>query len=114
MYISKSQREDFKAQLKESLDNLMYRVEWEKAGVEDMTYIKAVDFSDAMNKFKERFPQVEEQEITSFIKEPNLIKEDIESEEEKQDEKEEEDESKAQVPATDTSMGAAQIMNSLI
>ena len=115
MYISKSQREDFKAQLKESLDSLMYRVEWEKAGVEDMTYIKAVDFSDAMNKFKERFPQVEEHEITSFIKEPNLIKEDIESEEEKQDEKEEEeDESKAQVPATDTSMGASQIMNSLI
>ena len=114
MYISKSQREDFKAQLKESLDSLMYRVEWEKAGVEDMAYIKAVDFSDAMNKFKERFPQVEEQEIISFIKEPNLIKEDMESEEEDQDEKEEEDESKAQVPTTDTSMGAAQIINSLI
>ena len=106
MYISKSQRKDFKAQLKESLASLMYRVEWEKAGVEDMTYIKAADFSDAMNKFKERFPQVEEHEITSFIKEPNLIKEDIESEEE--------DEFKAQVPATDTSMGASQIINSLI
>ena len=113
MYISKSQRKDFKAQLKESLASLMYRVEWEKAGVEDMTYIKAADFSDAMNKFKERFPQVEEHEITSFIKEPNLIKEDIESEEEKQGEKEE-DEFKAQVPTTDTSMGASQIINSLI
>ena len=113
MYISKSQRENFKTQLKESLNSLMYRVEWEKAGVEDMTYIKAVDFSDAMNKFKERFPQVEEHEITSFIKEPNLIKEDIESEEEEQDEKEE-DEFKAQVPTTDTSMGASQIINSLI
>lgn len=106
MYISKSQRKDFKAQLKESLTSLMYRVEWEKAGVEDMAYIKAADFSDAMNKFKERFPQVEEHEITSFIKEPNLIKEDIESEEE--------DEFKAQVPATDTSMGASQIISSLI
>ena len=114
MYISKSQREDFKTQLKESLNSLMYRVEWEKAGVEDMTYIKAVDFSDAMNKFKERFPQVEEHEITSFIKEPNLIKEDIESEEENQDKKEEKDESEAQVPATDTSMGASQIISSLI
>lgn len=113
MYISKSQRKNFKAQLKESLASLMYRVEWEKAGVEDMTYIKAADFSDAMNKFKERFPQVEEHEITSFIKEPNLIKEDIESEEEEQGEKEE-DEFKAQVPATDTSMGASQIINSLI
>lgn len=112
MYISKSQRKDFKAQLKESLASLMYRVEWEKAGVEDMTYIKAADFLDAMNKFKERFPQVEEHEITSFIKEPNLIKEDIESEEE-QGEKEE-DEFKAQVPTTDTSMGASQIINSLI
>lgn len=113
MYISKSQRKDFKAQLKESLASLMYRVEWEKAGIEDMTYIKAADFSDAMNKFKERFPQVKEHEITSFIKEPNLIKEDIESEEEEQDEKEE-DEFKAQVPTTDTSMGASQIINSLI
>ncbi len=113
MYISKSQRKNFKAQLKESLASLMYRVEWEKAGVEDMTYIKAADFSDAMNKFKERFPQVEEHEITSFIKEPNLIKENIESEEEEQGEKEE-DEFKAQVPATDTSMGASQIINSLI
>lgn len=114
MYISKSQRDSFKSQLKESLDNSMYRIEWEKDGVEDMTYIKATDFSDATNKLKERFPQVEEKDIVAFVKEKNPIKEEVESKEEKQDKKEEEDESKAQVPATDTSMGASQIMNSLI
>lgn len=114
MYISKSQREDFKSQLKESLDSSMYRIEWEKDGVEDMTYIKATDFSDATNKLKERFPQIEEKDIVAFVKEENPIKEEVESKEEKQDKKEEEDESKAQVPTTDTSMGASQIMNSLI
>lgn len=114
MYISKSQRESFKSQLKESLDNSMYRIEWEKDGVEDMTYIKAIDFSDATNKLKERFPQIEEKDIVAFVKEKPPIKEEVESKEENQDKKEEEDESKAQVPATDTSMGASQIMNSLI
>lgn len=83
MYISKSQRDSFKSQLKESLDSSMYRIEWEKDGVEDMTYIKAADFSDATNKLKERFPQIEEKDIVAFVKEKNPIKEEVESKEEK-------------------------------
>lgn len=120
MYISKSQREDFKTQLKESLDSLMYRVEWEKAGVEDMTYIKAIDFSDAMKKFKERFPQVEEKDIIAFVRENNPIKEEVEDDVKVEVDGEvvadtsEENKEEVEVPSTDTSMGASQIINSLI
>lgn len=120
MYISKSQRESFKSQLKESLDSSMYRIEWEKDGVEDMAYIKATDFSDATNKLKERFPQVEEKNIVAFVRENSTIKEEVEDDVKVEVDGEvvadtsEENKEEVEVPSTDASMGASQIINSLI
>ena len=98
----------------------MYRIEWEKDGVEDMAYIKATDFSDATNKLKERFPQVEEKDIVAFVRENNPIKEEVEDgvkvevDGEVVADTSEENKEEVEVPLTDASMGASQIINSLI